>query len=113
MSQRGVVATQEYRAATATVLGLEGNDGGALFGRDQGPGVLVVTGLTAGFAVAVPFARGRFGVGMFAGGWPGGIAGRLIEAGFELFDFCQQNSDDGLSFRRLPCDDLFRDERFV
>lgn len=113
VAERFRIAPPETCAATATVFGFQGNDGGAVFDGDQGPGMLVVARLTAGFAVASFAGWLGLGVGMLGGRGLGGIAGCPVDPGLELFYFGQQNSDDGLSFRRLPCDHLFRDERFV
>lgn len=66
----GTCLCPEFLAVVPTVLGVQGDDGGALLGGDQAPSVFVMAGLTAGFAAVVVLACGRFGMGMLgAGRW--------------------------------------------
>lgn len=52
-------------------------------------------------------------MGMFATGRQRRIAWRLVQPRFEFGDLCQQQANDGLSLRRLPGNDIFRDLRLV
>lgn len=85
---------------------------------DQGPLVPGVSGLSAGFAGGFRLVGRRFGVGMLAGRWERGVAGRFSECGdfgFENGDAPLIMVDDGLQQRpqlRRQCGDLFgRDGR--
>lgn len=103
----------EFLAVVPTVLGVQGDDGGALLGGDQTPSVFVMAGLTAGFAAVVVLARGRFGMGMLGAGRWDELRGGPGVAGFGVVEPGQQDSDVRSDFQRLPAYHLFRDNRFV
>ena len=115
MPQRLRVAARKVVAATPTFGGLARLNVVALLGGNQGPLVFLVTGLPATFLLRLAFPRLRACVRMLGAGGQRGILRRLSSA-FQLLgprlqpgNFRQQQANDGLGFRRLACDNLFRD----
>jgi hypothetical protein len=91
----------------------------ALLDGNQGPLVLGMTRLPPRFLAALFRLRRRLGVWMLARWRQRRIAGRLVQAGFQLrqsrlqfSDPRQQQTDDGLHLRRLPSNQLCGDQQF-
>jgi hypothetical protein len=105
----GVGAGKRLATPTAT-LRLEGDDRLTLIGRNQRSLVFRVSGLTARLPAALFPRSGRFGMGVFGTWRQGRVSRRLVQASFEFADLRQQQANNGLRFRWLPGNQVFRDQ---
>ena len=112
MPQRLRVCAGELLAATSALLGFQRLDIVTLFGRQECSLVLGVPWLPTALFPGLRLAGRGFCVGMLSAGRQRRVLRCLVEPRFQFLNLCQQNTDDCLGLRRLPCNQFFRDFDF-
>jgi hypothetical protein len=109
VAQRFGVGSCQSLTTMAATGRLEFLDVRALLGRQQGPFVFGMAGLTTPLAPGSVLVPLGLGVRMFAAGRHGRIPQGLVQTGFQLGQARQQGANDGLGLAGLARDQVFRD----